>query len=234
MAEYWIGFRFHGYAKKYATNLIYDVSKKFNVKGVTKNRPVPHITLFGPFTTRYEKKVVSEVVNACKGYELVPFKVKGFGYFDNPTNKVIYLDIQPSKRLGDLRRSISERLLRITNTKPFDEQFNFAFHAAIALGDIDRKFDGIWEYIHRREQPDINQHLLRVAILKNRRILREYDLLQKRLLTRRQAKSRYFWRKTIILLKRGTSDFDHDLEETPAFFDNIWKRFRWRFLKIFS
>jgi hypothetical protein len=54
---YLIEFRFHGYAK----NLIYDVARKFNVKGVTENRAVPHISLFGPFQTNDERRLVSDI-----------------------------------------------------------------------------------------------------------------------------------------------------------------------------
>lgn len=43
---YLIEFRFHGYAKWYAKNLIYDVARRFKVKGVTENRAVPHIFLY--------------------------------------------------------------------------------------------------------------------------------------------------------------------------------------------
>jgi len=42
--HYLIEFRFHGYAKKYLKRLIFGVSKKFKVKGVTRKRVVPHIT----------------------------------------------------------------------------------------------------------------------------------------------------------------------------------------------
>jgi len=55
MVHYLIEFRFHGYAKKYAKQLIQEVAMKFRVKGVTRNRAVPHITLFGTFTTKQER-----------------------------------------------------------------------------------------------------------------------------------------------------------------------------------
>ena len=46
------------------------------------------------------------------------------------------------------------------------------------------------EYISKHKPKQINQHLLRVTILKNGRILYEYDLIQERLLDRRQAKNK--------------------------------------------
>lgn len=205
MKHYLIEFRFHGYAKKYAKRIIYDVGKKFRVKGVTRKKVVPHITMFGPFTTRYEKKMVSAVANIAKNYTLVPFTVKGFNFFDNATNKVIYLDIEPYEDLKQLRFELADQLRKITNTKSSQDRKskdNFYFHATIAFKDIDRKFNKIWRYLKKKEEPNINQHLLRITILKGRRILYEYDLLQKRLLNRRQSLNKHVYQRTIDMLKK--------------------------------
>ena len=60
------------------------------------------------------------------------------------------------------------------------------------------------KYVLRVEEEGqgISQHLLRVTILgKGARIQCEYDLVLKRLLSRREALSRYWWRKTIEKLR---------------------------------
>jgi len=200
MTHYLIEFRFHGYAKKYAKHLIHEVAKKFRVKGVTRNRAVPHITLFGPFTTRHEKKMVSEVVNVGRKFSLVPFIVKGFNYFDKE-HKVVYLEVNPSAELKELRRELAQRLGNISDSPQQDNQEQFQFHSTVAFRDIDRKFLRIWEYIKEKEEPNINQHLLRITILKRGRILYEYDLILKKLLNRRQALSRYWLNKTVRKFK---------------------------------
>ena len=74
---------------------------------------------------------------------------------------------------------------------------NFRQHKASIL---DKLANIIKKYILRIEEEDqgISQHLLRVTILgKRARIQCEYDLVLKRLLSRRQALSRHWWRKTI-------------------------------------
>ena len=155
MKHYLIEFRFHGYAKKYAKRIIYDVGKKFRVRGVTRKKVVPHITMFGPFTTRNEKKMVSAVANVAKNYTLVLFTVKGFNFFDNATNKVIYLDIEPSEDLKQLRFELSGRLRKITNSISSQDRKSmdkFFFHATIAFKDIDRKFNKIWRYLKKKEE----------------------------------------------------------------------------------
>jgi 2'-5' RNA ligase len=234
MKHYLIEFRFHGYARKYAKRLAFDVAKKFRVKGVTRKKVVPHITMFGPFTTRNERKMISEVANVAKNYTLVPFTVKGFNYFDNPSNKVIYLDIEPSEELKQLRYELSSRLRKITSTKSSQDRKskdNFYFHATIAFKDIDRKFDKIWHYLKKKEEPNINQHLVRITILKGRRILREYDLLQKRLLTRKQSLNHQLFLQTIKILKKHLSAQKFKTEIIKQDKINTWEKIKSFFRK---
>ena len=228
MVVYLLEFRLHGYAKKYTKNLIYEVSRKFKARGVTRKRAVPHITLYGPFTTKNQNAVISKIAKICKKYDLVPFKIAGFNYFNNYKNKVIYLNIKPSKKLEELRREISKRLSGITHTKSsFDSRFNFYFHSTIAFKDIDKKFSNIYGYLKQKEEPNINQHLLRVTILKGSKILYEYDLMQKRLLNQKHAKNKALWRKTIGILKQKTPDFKMDIEENQTLFEKILDYLKW-------
>jgi len=61
-----------------------------------------------------------------------------------------------------------------------------------------RIFNLIKKYFFRRQEYDaINLSLLRVTVIKGNRIECEYDLVLKRLLSRREALSRHWWKKTI-------------------------------------
>lgn len=198
MEPFFIEFRLHGYAKEYARDIIYDVARKFKVKGVTKVKAVPHIALYGGSETNNIRRVVSAVEKIGRRYTLVPFRIKGFDYFDNKVNKVIFLDIDPSPMLIELRWELAQALAKISSPKPWDIKRKFEFHSTIAFKDIDSKFKRIWDYIKSNEQPNINQYLLRITIIgKHSKILYEYDLILKRLLNRREALSRHWWRKTI-------------------------------------
>ena len=201
MPQYLIEFRFHGYARKYLKRSIFDVARRFCVKGVTKKRPVPHITLVGPFETREIKRVIADVKNVAKKYNLVNFKVIGFGYFNNPGGKVVYADIEPSKELEELRWELSKRLMKYVRLEEGDRRERFSFHATIAFKDIDRKFSEIWRYLKHKENPNINQYLLRITIIKGGRIVCEYDLMLKRLLDRRDALSKRVWKRTIFMFR---------------------------------
>ena len=72
-----------------------DVTSKFTVEGVTKNRAVPHISLFGPFQTYDERRLVSEIISVGKRYDLVPFRIIGFKSL-NDQKKVLLREITPS------------------------------------------------------------------------------------------------------------------------------------------
>jgi len=196
MAGFLVELRMYGYAKEYAKHRVYSVAKKFRVKGVTRKKVVPHVSLYGPGRTNDIAQVISAIKKVGQRYTLVPFKVKGFGYFDTRP-KVIYLDIIPSPELKELRWELSRELRKVSTGQSWDRGRHHSFHATIAFHDIDRKFNQIWSYLKSEEQPNIDQHLLRITVIGNgRRIVCEYDLLLKRVLNRRQALSKSWWRRT--------------------------------------
>ena len=224
MANFLIEFRMHGYAKEYAKDIVYSVAKKFRVRGVTRKKVVPHISLYGPGRTDDIRKVISAVEKVGRKYSLVPFKVKGFGYFDK-TPKVIYFDISPSKELEDLKWELSQELRKVSTGQSWDSGRNHSFHATIAFHDIDTKFNQIWSYLKSEKEPNINQHLLRITVIGHRRrIVCEYDLVLKRLLNRRQALSKFWWRRTMNRL-RELQGLPPEPEKLLSLADRIKKLF---------
>lgn len=219
MPSYLIEVRISGYARKYSKKLIWDISKKFHVRGVTRKRPVPHLTIAGPFKTNRKNiwNVVKTVENVCKNYDLVSYKMHKFSYLvDSKGKKVIYIDVEPSEELKDLRWELAKRLDKIIDLKPFQKSRSFKFHVTLAFRDIDQKFKKIWNYLQNKEKPDIESHALRITILYKGKILREYDILQKRMLNRRQALSRKIYSQTIDILKNKD-----DFREKDNFFEKI-------------
>ncbi len=202
MTHYLIEFRFSGYAKQSIKELKSNITKNF---GVTRRKIVPHITLAGPLSTRDEKRLVKEIVDVCKKYNLVKFKIDGI---DNFENRVIYVRIKPSEELKNLRLEIAERLYKFCNTTEFDIDEKFTFHATLVLKDIQRKFNKIWDYLQTWRISEMEQYVLRITIIKNQRILAEYDLIQKKLLNRTQSLDKEIHKKTIKKLEkiRETTD----------------------------
>lgn len=196
MTHYLIEFRFSGYAKQSIKELKANITKNF---GVTRKKIIPHISLAGPLYTRDEKRLVKEVVDVCKKYYLVKFKIDGF---DNFENRVIYVKIKPSEELEALRLEIAEKLYKFCDLKEHDLEPEFVFHATLVLKDIQRKFDRIWNYLQTWKIPEMNQYTLRVSIIKDSKILAEYDLLLGKLLNRSESLDRDIRKKTMKKLEK--------------------------------
>ena len=209
MAHYLIEFRFSGFAKEYLRGLMYEVARKFRVRGATKNRAIPHITLVGPLYTNNERRLVQEVRNIASKYDVVDFTINGFNHFGGGfferlfcKPKVIFAEIGGSDQLNQLRQELVAQLKSFCTLNEHDYKSDRHFHATIAFKDIGNRFDAIWKYLEQKKPPKIRNVLLRITIIKDQRILYEYDILQKRLLNRAQAKNSAIFRRTIALLKR--------------------------------
>ena len=193
--SYLIEFRFSGYAKETIKELKNNISRNFQV---TRKKIVPHITLVGPLRIGDEEILIDTVNEVCKKYELVKFNLDGF---DNFENRVIYVKIKPSEELKKLRSELAEKLEKFCELSEYDFDKNFTFHATLVLKDISRKFDKIWEYLQTWKIPEMDQYVLRVTILRNSRILAEYDLLQRKMLNRKEALDKDTYHKTIKKLE---------------------------------
>ena len=185
-------------SKEITKKLIYDISKKFHVQNVTRKKVVPHITLFGPFTTKSIRDVINSIGEIASKYSSLEYEIDGFDYFESKKKflfittdvkkNVIFLNITPTEELKKFRYELAKKLLKITgmSTKPHDSKKEFSFHATLAMKDINQKFDDIWEYL---QDYDIKSRGIsyRITLLKNQKIMYEYELPTKRLLNRNQA-----------------------------------------------
>lgn len=186
-ASYLIEFRFQGDAKTYLRKNIWSISRKFKVKGVTREHVVPHISLIGPFKTKKQKEVVNKFLEVSKKHKRIGFHLSGFGHFDN---RVVYIDTEPSNELVEYRQELFEALELLIYTVDTDYLKPFAFHATLAFRDIERKFDQIWKYLNKKNPKKIRQTLTKVTLLRGNKILYEYDFVQRKLLNRKQALNR--------------------------------------------
>ncbi len=201
LKPYLIEIRLMGESKLLTRKLIYDIFHKFRVTGQVRHRPVPHVTLFGPFGCKLIRDVINNIGEVGSDYLELGYSIDGFDYFEfkkkflfittSTKKNVIYLKIQPSEELKEFRHKLAKKLLKITDTNNIahDSKDKFEFHATIAMKDIDRKFEKIWEYLkdYKIKSKGV---CLRITLLKNGKIMYEYELPTKRLLTRRQSLSR--------------------------------------------
>jgi len=197
MVHYLIEFRFFGKAKGEIKRLIWEVNKRFHIR--PKHRPVPHVSLAGPFQTREQRRLVRDFKEVCRKYGRFSFEVEGDGTFEE--SKVVFINIKPSEELDNLRWELSRKIRSYCNLRPFDLERKFNFHATIAMKLNPRKFEMVKNYISKKPKSNYRHTLLRVAIIKNQKILYEYDFILKKLLNRREAKSREILGKTFNTLK---------------------------------
>lgn len=201
LRPYLIEIRLMGESKHLARQLIYDLFHKFRVRGQVNKRPVPHVTLFGPFACRDIRLVIHDIGEVGSQYSELLYEIDGFDYFElkkkflfittASKKNVIYLKIIPSEDLKDFRHELAKKLLKYTNVVETsrDSRDKFKYHATIAMKDIHHKFDEIWEYL---KGYDIKTKGMcyRITLLNQGKIMHEYDLPTKRLLNRRQSLSR--------------------------------------------
>ena len=192
--SYLVEFRFSGFAKKKIRELAYVLADNFGVRSVADRRAVPHISIAGPLSTKYEKRLVSVVVNAARLHNTARFRLDGFGSF---RKDVVYVKIVPSRELDEMRREIVDILNEFCHLAEHDYKSGWSPHATLAMKDISGKFKDVERFLKSWKIPDIEQQVLRVTILKNGRILCEYDLVEGRLLNRREALDKDRLRRTI-------------------------------------
>jgi calcineurin-like phosphoesterase family protein/2'-5' RNA ligase len=172
-----------------------EVGHKFRVR-----YSVPHITLVGPLYTNDERRLISEFEQVVRKYREVTYRLDGFENF--PDSRAIFVDIKPSNGLKELRLELMRTLSPFCQLSEYDNEGDFHFHASIAIKLSPYKFSAIWEYLQKKQPIQKDQFLLRVTILdRNRRILREYDLIQGKMLSRFEALNRTILSKTIDMLR---------------------------------
>lgn len=202
---YLIEIRLMGEPKHLARQLIYDIFHKFRVRGQVRKRPVPHVTLFGPFGTKSMRDVIHTIGEVGSEYSELEYGIDGFDYFElkkkflfittSTKKNVIYLKIIPSDELKDFRYKLAKKLLEFTDAvdTSHDSRDKFKFHATIAMKDIHHKFDEIWEYL---KNYDIKTKGMcyRVTLLNQGKIMYEYEFPTKKLLNRKQVLGRRYRR----------------------------------------
>ncbi|MFH1827889.1 MAG: 2'-5' RNA ligase family protein, partial [Nanoarchaeota archaeon] len=96
--------------------LIWEINRKFHL--FPKYRPVPHVSLAGPFTTNDSRRLVSDFKSLCEKQDLMNFTVEGFGTFEN--NGVVFININPDKKLDEFRWELSKTLQPYCNLRQYD------------------------------------------------------------------------------------------------------------------
>ncbi|MFA6226657.1 MAG: 2'-5' RNA ligase family protein [Methanoregula sp.] len=164
---------------------------------------IPHITLAGPFSTQDEKKkLVEDFTRMCTNQKVIPkYEVGTYGFFDE--TKVFYVTITPDENLKQFRYQLSQALSPYCSLRNYDRDSadEFKFHATLAMKLDWLTFQRIKWYFRGQESVMYRHHPIQATLLRNSKILCEYDFIQNRMLSRAQALSKATMMRDFDILK---------------------------------
>jgi 2'-5' RNA ligase len=202
MTHYLIDIRLMGSVKHQIRDLRNQLQEKFNIGD---KLVVPHITLAGPFSTQNEKKLIEDFTQICTHQKAIPkYEVGGYGFFDD--TRVVFVTITPDETLKQFRYQVSKAISPYCELRNYDldSADAFRFHATIAMKLDWLTFQRIRWYFRNQEPVIYRHHPIRATLLRNSRILCEYDFIQGRMLSRAQALSKATMKRDFDILKVWT------------------------------
>ncbi len=199
MTHYLIDIRLMGSVKHQISTLSRHLAEKFNLGD---KLVIPHITLAGPFSTLNEKKLVQDFTRICSDQKEIPkYEVGGYGFFDD--TRVVFVSITPDETLKKFRHHLSSAISPYCSLRDYDldSAEEFTFHSTLAMKLDWLTYQRIKWYFRKQESVIYRHHPIRATLLRNSRILCEYDFVQNRMLSRAQAMSRATMMRDFDILK---------------------------------
>ena len=202
MTRYLIDIRLMGSVKHQIRTLSDQLREKFNLG---EKLVVPHITLAGPFSTDNEEKLVEDFTRICTNQKVTPkYELGSYGFFDD--TRVVFVTITPDENLRQFRYQLSRALSPYCTLRDYDLESasEFRFHATLAMKLDWLTLQRIKWYFRGRESVTYRHHPIRATLLRNSRILCEYDFIQGRMLSRAQALSKATRMRDFAILRSWT------------------------------
>ena len=199
MTRYLIDIRLMGSVQHQIRTLSEQLEEKFHLGN---NLVVPHITLAGPFSTENEEKLVDDFARVCTNQKEVPrYEVGGYGFFKE--TRVVFVTITPDETLKQFRFQLAHAISPYCSMREYDldSAEEFRFHATLAMKLDWLTFRRIRWYFREQEKVVYRHHPIRATLLRNSKILCEYDFVQGRMLTRAQALSRATMKRDFEILR---------------------------------
>ncbi|MBT4717502.1 hypothetical protein HOB85_06060, partial [Candidatus Woesearchaeota archaeon] len=188
-------YRYSGYPRKYIKDRYDDLQRSYGL-GHPKYHYVPHITIAGPMIASNERKLIKELEkvifkNAPLFHE--PGNLIGSGkYITFPTQtggRVLAFAVRPPQSLIDLKREIETHLNSVKGIKCRLYRDEIWHTTLLIIKDIHKlqdKFSKIWKEL--KDSPQEMRFILdRISLIKNRQILKEFDLVTQKTHSRLKA-----------------------------------------------
>lgn len=185
--SYLLEYRYSGYPKNYILDRYFELKRAYRITH-PKYHYVPHMTIVGPIFTNHERALVKEIQeiifrNAHHFHE--PGNLVGTGKFitfeTDIGGQVLAIEIKPPKSLVNLKNEIESSL---KNNAIFKCQSYKQVIWHTTLWNMKKnahenkdKFQQVWRNLENSPQ-EMKFILDRITLLKNERILNEFDLVE--------------------------------------------------------
>ncbi len=195
-----------GSMKHEIRTIIYDVRRNCHIRD---SRPIPHISIISnptPYNPQKdEKRLIRNFISTCSKCPITELQFNGFDKFLNAnSNNAAIIKVQPSKELYKLRWDLicSLRSFCRLDSEYDSKQNYYKPHVTLACNLDRNQLDAIMTYLSHRSQPYGHHYMARATLLKNGRILMEYDFFLRRSLTRSQALNPIIMSRTYLMIKK--------------------------------
>jgi calcineurin-like phosphoesterase family protein len=198
----------------------------------TKIQKVPHLTLYyGSLVHSRDqfRKIKAYIESIGKKYTYLPFLIDGFSCMDGDKGKVIHFNVIP---IGDFKKFALEIRSGISKLLPTNKEFDkdpkrIKFHITVAYKLNNSEAQRVLDCIDRPDNYGkklkdfyLPMYALRITTLKNNgRIAYEYDLLQKKFLSRQEALNKNEWVETLKMYRiQSKAELTQGIESNKAIY----------------
>lgn len=228
MTQYVIAFPFRDEGLLKAKQLIYHLDAKFHLGFFSENRPIPRVALTGLFTTDDEKKFVTAFVSLCARTPLCSFEINTFAVSEK--GHAVCIRVDPGAELEAFRNNIIETVRSCGRLQEQEGEDPFLFHATIAENVSQKNYALIKKHAEEIKPLHFRHYVIRAAVLRDQKILCEYDFLTRSVLTQKEArdkKQEFADRSLYLRFINKTYNPDDRMHEIPSVPDEIFARPMW-------
>lgn len=203
--KYFVEIWLRGYAKRFSRSMRMKVHQE--IPQNIEKKLYPHITLIPPFSCEDESHFLDRFEEQCHNVGLLPFSLIGFDSFSKDDEKsdknYLHLKAKVDPRIDTFRHRLHSSLLdTISCVAPINKLGDHIHHVTIAESESE-SFSSFPSWFNTTYTP-IEQYMLRATVLKNKKVLCEYDFVQGKMLSRKECLSKPVWYSTMNMFSQQT------------------------------
>lgn len=173
---YFVEIRITGRLKYDVLNTMGTLTSRFHIN---TSKIVPHIRLLGPFRSSDENKLIEDFESVCSQTELMRYKIDGFTAFDS--TGVLYLNIEDNEDIELFRLELIDNFRDYCKLNYWDFVTPYKLHLTLATDVSQKQIMATNAYMKSCKPFIYDYPLMRATLLKEGRILCEYDFVSSQL-----------------------------------------------------